>query len=73
MNIIRTFAALFAVSALMAASCDNPTPDGPDGPIGPDTPGTAKPVFPSVVENNDVVPGEVLTLTLSRAAFRQPR
>lgn len=63
MNIIRTFAALFAVSALMAASCDNPTPDGPDGPVGPDTPGTAKPVFPSVVENNDVVPGEVLTLT----------
>ncbi|MBQ2873966.1 MAG: hypothetical protein IJE85_01580, partial [Bacteroidales bacterium] len=60
MNIIRTFAALFAVSALMAASCDNPTPDGPDGP---DTPGTVKPVFPSVVEDNDVAPGETLTLT----------
>lgn len=44
----------------MAASCDNPTPDGPDGP---DTPGTVKPVFPSVVEDNDVAPGETLTLT----------
>ncbi len=57
MNIIRTFAATFAVCALMAASCDNPTPDGPDAPD------TLKPEFPSLVENNDVTPGEVLTLT----------
>ena len=57
MNIIRTFAATFAVCALMAASCDNPTPDGPD------VPDTLKPEFPSLVENNNVTPGEVLTLT----------
>ena len=57
MNIIRTFAALFAVGALMAASCNNPTPDGPDGPV------VVKPEFPSVVEDNDVAPGETLTLT----------
>lgn len=56
MNMIRNLAALFAVSALMAASCDNPTPDGPDVP-------EQKPVFPSVVENNDVAPGETLTLS----------
>ena len=56
MNIIRTFAAVFAVCALMAASCNNETPDGPD-PI------VVKPEFPSVVEDNDVAPGETLTLT----------
>lgn len=57
MNIIRTFAALFAVSALMAASCNKPTP------VGPDDPEVVKPVFPSLVEDNDVAPGEILTLT----------
>lgn len=57
MNIKRIFAALFAVSAFMAVSCNNPEPDGPDKP------GTVKPVFPSVVEDNDVAPGDVLTLT----------
>ena len=57
MNIIRSFAAIFAVSALMAASCDNPTPDGPD------TPDVVKPEFPTLVQNNEVAPGEVLTLT----------
>ena len=57
MNIIRSFAALFAVSALMAASCDNPAPDGPDGPDA------VIPSFPSLVENNDVAAGETLTLT----------
>ena len=56
MNMIRTFAAIFAVCALMAASCNNETPDGPD-PI------VVKPEFPSVVEDNDVTPGETLTLT----------
>lgn len=55
MNIKRIIAALFAVSAFMAVSCDNPD--------GPDKPGTVKPVFPAVVENNDVAPGDVLTLT----------
>lgn len=57
MNILRTFAALFAVSALMAASCNKPTP------VGPDDPEVVKPVFPSLVEDNDVAPGEILTLT----------
>ena len=57
MNILRSFAAIFAVSALMAASCDNPTPDGPD------VPDSLKPEFPALVEKNDVTPGDVLTLT----------
>lgn len=57
MNTKRIFAALFAVSAFMAVSCNNPEPDGSDKP------GTVKPVFPSVVEDNDVAPGDVLTLT----------
>lgn len=54
MNIIRTFAAIFAVGALMAASCNNPTPEGPVD---------VKPEFPTAVEDNDVTPGEILTLT----------
>lgn len=62
MNMIRTFAALFAVCALMAASCEEKNPIGPDGP---DTPVTVKPEFPSVVEDNDVAPGETLTLTFN--------
>ena len=53
MNIFRTFAVLFTAGALMAASCDNPTPDGPE----------ADPSFPSLVEDNDVAAGEMLTLT----------
>ena len=62
MNIIRTFAALFAVCALMAASCEEKNPAGPDGP---DAPATIKPEFPSVVEDTDVAPGETLTLTFN--------
>lgn len=62
MNIIRTFAALFAVCALMAASCEEKNPVGPDGP---DAPATIKPEFPSVVEDTDVAPGETLTLTFN--------
>ena len=54
MNIIRTFAAIFAVGALMAASCNNPEPDGPVD---------VKPEFPTAVEDNDVTPGEIITLT----------
>lgn len=60
MNMIRTFAALLAVSAFMAVSCNDPMQEGPDNP---DTPGTVKPVFPAQVEDNDVAPGETLTLT----------
>lgn len=40
MNILRSFAAIFAAGALMAASCENPTPDGPDAPD------VLKPEFP---------------------------
>ena len=60
MNIMRKFAAFVAVSAFMVASCDKPSTVDPDGP---DTPGTVKPSFPSLVEDNEVVPGETLTLT----------
>lgn len=56
MNIFRTFAALAVISTLMTVSCNEPAQEGPSQE-------QIKPVFPDVVVNNEVTPGEALTLT----------
>lgn len=54
-NFIGSMSAVFAFLMLMAASCEKPQPPGPSEEV--------KPVFPAIVEKNDVEAGSVLTLT----------
>lgn len=58
MNILRSFAALMAGCALLMVSCSKPEPD-------PEPEQKVTPVFPTMVENNDVAPGETITLTFT--------
>lgn len=52
-NILRSFSAVFAVCAIMAASCEDPIPPEP----------SVEPSFPSLVQNNEVQPGSMLELS----------
>ena len=53
----RSLMAIFAVLAMTAVSCEEPEP-----PVTP-----SEPVFPSLVEKNDVEPGSVLSLSFEAA------
>ena len=52
-NILRSFLTVFAAGAMMAASCEDPTPPEP----------SIEPSFPSLVQKNDVQPGSELELS----------
>lgn len=54
-NMFRSFAAVLAVCSVVAVSCEEPL--NPDAPVG------TEPVFPVLVEKNDVEPGSVLSLS----------
>ena len=58
MNILKSFAASAAVAMTLVSCGEKPSPVGPDEPQG-----QLKPVFPSLVEDNAVVPGSTLTLS----------
>lgn len=52
-SILRTLSAVFAICTIMAVSCEEPNP-----PVS-----AIEPIFPSLVQNNDVQPGSVLELS----------
>jgi len=57
MNIYRSFAALTTAFMSIVISCEKP------GPAEPEPQEQIKPVFPGLVEDNDVAPGSVLSLS----------